>query len=62
MPTSFIASLLDVLLPLITDMVSISFSSSYFPDAWKEALEVLTLKKLGVDKSLKNFRPISNLP
>ena len=62
MPSSLIVSLLDVLLPVVTDMLNLSFSSSHFPDAWKEALVIPTLKKPGLDNSFKNFRPVSNLP
>ena len=62
MPTYLILQLLDVLLPVITTMINLSFNTGYFAHAWKEALVLPSLKKPGLDVALKNFRPVSNLP
>ena len=61
MPTSLIVSLLDILLPVIT-MINLSFSSTHFPEAWKEALVIPAMKRPGLVNSFKHFRPVSNLP
>ena len=60
-PSSVFAQLVDVLLPAITSMISLSFETGQFASVWKEAL-VLPLKKAGLEVEFKNFRPISNLP
>lgn len=62
MPTYLILQLLDVLLPVITTMINLSFNTGYFAHAWKEALVLPSLKKPGLDVAFKNFRPVSNLP
>ena len=55
------ADLLDVLLPVITKIINLSFESSVFADDWKEALVLPSSKKHGLDIAYKNFRPVSNL-
>ena len=62
MPTSVVVQLLDLLLPVITAMINLSFESGHFVDVWKEALVLPSLKKAGLDIAFKNFRPVSNLP
>ncbi|PFX28594.1 hypothetical protein AWC38_SpisGene6672 [Stylophora pistillata] len=42
-------------------LCSLSFETGRFSKAWKEALVLPSLKKPGLDFSLKNFRPVSNL-
>ena len=37
-PTNVVCDSLDVLLPVITNMVNASLSTGYFPDNWKEAI------------------------
>ena len=37
-PTNVVCDSLDVLLPLITNMVNASLSTGHFPDNWKEAI------------------------
>ena len=51
-PTFVILQFLDVLLPVITCMISMSFESGL----------LLTLKKCCLDIAYKNFRPVSNRP
>ena len=62
MPTSVLLQVLDVLLPVITKMVNMSFESGEFVAVWKEALVRPSLKKHGLDIVYKNFRPVSNPP
>ena len=52
----------DVLLPVITTMINLSFESGEFASDWKEALLKPLLKKCGLDIAFNNFRPVSNLP
>ena len=61
MPTSVILQVLDVLLPVLTSMVNMSFESGLFPDEWKTAHVLPVLKKHGLDIAYHNFRPVSNL-
>jgi len=61
MPTFVVLQVLDVLLPVITAMINMSFETCHFAEAWKEALSPL-LKKCGLKVAFKNFRPVSNLP
>lgn len=58
MPTLVVLEVLDVLLPVITNMINLSFESS----DWKEALLKQLLKKCGLDIASNNFHPVSNLP
>ncbi len=61
-PTWIIKQCLDLLLPVITLMINLSLQLGYFPDAWKCAIVLPIIKKLGLDLLFKNFRPVSNLP
>ena len=61
MPTSVVLEVLDVLLPVITNMINLSFESGEFASDWKEALLKPLLKKCGLDIAFNNFRPVSNL-
>jgi len=41
----------------------VSLSTGQFPDSFKHAIMIPLLKKYNLDKlSLKNYRPVSNLP
>ncbi len=60
-PTKLLRKCTDVLLPVITQIINLSLRLGKFPDAWKEAIIIPLLKKLGLDLILKNFRPVSNL-
>jgi hypothetical protein len=63
MPTSFLKLMLNVLLPLLTQIVNMSFEQGVMPYNLKEAFVIPLLKKTGLDPEiLKNFRPVSNLP
>jgi hypothetical protein len=54
---------LDVLCPVITKIVNKSLMSGIFPTIFKQALVCPLLKKPSLDAdSLKNYRPVSNLP
>ena len=62
MPTLVVLDVLDVLLPVITNMINLSLESGVFVSDWKEALLKPLLKKCGLDIAFNNFRPVSNLP
>ncbi|MCI0561137.1 MAG: reverse transcriptase domain-containing protein [Nitrososphaera sp.] len=60
--TSILKSCADVLAPLITRLVNLSFTEGCFPDQFKLAQVTPLLKKHGLDESDPlNYRPISNL-
>ena len=61
-PTSVVLQVLDVLLPVITCMINMSFESGLFAEEWRQAPVLPTLKKCGLHIAYKNFRPVSNLP
>ena len=62
-PTSFLKVLMNVLLPILTNIINMSFDQGIMPSELKRALVTPLLKKLGMDvEVLKNFRPVSNLP
>ena len=60
-PTDFVVKCLDVLLPVITKIISISLETGYFPRDWKEAIILPILKKSGLESAFENLRPVSNL-
>ena len=60
-PTPIVLKLLDVLLPVITKLINLSFDTGRFAETWKEVLVLPSLKKPGLDFAFKNFRPVSNL-
>ena len=63
MPTSEILEDIDALLPVITNIINLSFELSTFALTWKEALlRPLLKKKSGLKIAFKNFQPVSNLP
>jgi len=62
MPTSLVLEVLDVLLPVITNVINHSFKCGEFASDWKEALLKPLLKKCGLDIAFHNFSPVSNLP
>ena len=61
-PTSVVLQVLDVLLPVITGMINMSFESGLFTEELRQALVLPTLKKCGLDITYENFYPVSNLP
>ena len=52
----------DILSPIITDIVSMSITSGFIPSSMKEAIVTPLLKKTSLDPDqLKNYRPVSSL-
>ena len=61
LPTSILKRMIDVCLPSITKIVSLSLEMGQFTYQWKVAIVRPLLKKLGMDLINKNYRPVSNL-
>lgn len=62
-PTPMLKSMVDVLLPWITEIVNASISQSYVPDNLKMSSVTPRIKKPSLDaEQMKNYRPVSNLP
>lgn len=62
MPSPLVVQCLPALLPFITMLVNLCFSSGQFPSKLKSAIVQPLLKKSSLDPEiLKNFRPVSNL-
>ena len=59
--TTLVISCINVLLPVITKIIKLSLQTGEFAVQWKWALVLPLLKKLGLELSLKNYRPLSNL-
>ena len=60
-PSWLVKNCLDELLPLLVDIVSLSFQHGQMPGTLKQALLRPLLKKALLELLLKNFRPVSNL-
>ena len=61
-PTCLLKECLDLLLPLITNIVNLSMSSGEMPHNLKEAIILPLIKKALLDPEIfKHFRPVSNL-
>ena len=61
-PTRLLKSCVDVLLPILTKMINLSLREACVKMAWKHAIVIPLLKKLGLDLIFPSFRPVSNLP
>jgi hypothetical protein len=62
-PTWLLKQCLNILLPFIVKLVNLSLSTSTMPTEFKTAILRPLLKKPSLDcETLKNFRPVSNLP
>jgi len=62
-PTKLLIECLPELLPAITNIVNVSFTSGQFPPQIKTALVKPLLKKANLNSDVfSNYRPVSNLP
>ena len=63
MPTRLLKDHLDLIVPVVTDIVNESLSTGVFPTCLKRSLIRPLLKKQDLDReNLKNYRPIANIP
>ena len=60
-PIKLLTEYVDVPLPPITKIISLTLDSGHFPRTWRCALVRPLLKKDGLPPVFKNFRPVSNL-
>ena len=60
-PTKLLKAYPEVFLPLITKLINLSLTSGTFPCICKRTLVKPSLKKSGLERIFKNFRPLSNL-
>jgi hypothetical protein len=60
-PTWLVKLCVDELKTVITKIINMSLHDGYVPEAWKVALLVSILKKLGLEALFENFRPVNNL-
>jgi len=62
-PTYLLKKCLHILLPVITKIINLSFSSATVPECFKIAAVIPLLKKIFLDPEfLNNLRPVSTLP
>ena len=61
-PTWLLKTCANVLVPVITKIINLSFQNGYFPDVLKTAMITPLIKKPTLDsETLKNYRPVANL-
>ena len=60
-PTHFLKTIIDDMLPMLTKIINMSLQQGSFPDVWKTAIVTPLLKKHGLPLESINYRPISNL-
>ena len=60
-PTWLVKLCVDELKTVITKIINMSLQDGYVPEAWKVALLLPILKKLGLEALFENFRPVNNL-
>ena len=60
-PTYLLKTCVEDLAPIITRIVNLSIESAQMPKSYKNAIVRPLLKKPGLDRILKNYRPVSNL-
>ena len=61
-PAKVLSAQIDIILPIIVDIINLSLETSYVPSFLKKAVLHPTLKNSATDyEEFSNFRPISNL-
>ncbi len=61
LPTDLVKTCLDLLLPVITNIINLSLQQGIFPDQFLCAIVIPLLKKLGLELVFPSYRPVSNL-
>ena len=63
MPTNILKNdiILKKILPVITKLINLSLQQGVFAKEWKLSIVRPTLKKIGLELLLDNYRPVSNL-
>ncbi len=60
-PTVLLKTCMDVLAPIITDIINLSLANGEVPSDMKQALLFPLLKKITLELIFPNYRPVSNL-
>ena len=60
-PTNLLKQCIDEINPILTEIINGSLSEGLFPESFKEATITPLLKKAGLDLTVSNYRPVSNL-
>ena len=60
-PTNLLKLCIDEIVPILTQILNGSLTEGVFPESFKEATITPLLKKAGLDLTLSNYRPVSNL-
>ena len=60
-PTRLLKEILPSVLPIITKIVNLSLEKGVFAEAWKTAIIRPQIKKIGLELTSANYRPVSNL-
>ncbi|KAJ8018487.1 RNA-directed DNA polymerase from mobile element jockey [Holothuria leucospilota] len=61
-PTKIVKECIEILLPVITNIINLCMEHGEFPECWRCAVVVPILKKRGLPLDFPNYRPVSNLP
>ena len=62
LPTKVLKQILPQIIATICVLVNKSMELGVFPEKWKVAVIRPLLKKIGLELSISNYRPVSNLP
>ena len=62
LPTQLLKQCIDILIPVITEIINKSLKSGCFPDILKNAIVTPIMKNYKSGTIYTNYRPISNLP
>ena len=61
-PTWLVKRMSNILGPVITEMVNLSFEQGRFPDSQKHGIVVSRIKKPSLDPTdMKSYRPVANI-
>lgn len=61
-PTKIVKECIEILLPVITNIINLCMEHGEFPECWRCAVVVPILKKRGLPLDFPNYRPVNNLP
>ena len=61
-PTKLLKEILPTIAGTLTSIINLSLTEGVFPNEWKSAIVRPLLKKQGLEHTVKNYRPVSNLP
>ena len=62
MPTTLVKECAPILIPVLTRIINLSLTTSTMPVIYKTAMVRPLLKKPSLERTIANYRPVSNLP